>query len=589
MRKSKQFSLPEPIIKEENGQYRAYFKYFNKKGKKANTNGGLFKSKKVAREKALLRQARSIAAQKSLLEIADTSTIAEAMVMYRNVLSSRKDEVTGDKDSLTASDYENIGAIINNYSYNYGNIKIKDIDGEDFREWIEDIDSGRNRKRRPKGTRVNKLRTTLYKFAEFLKREKIIDNLTYDDICEKLGKADIQGRTDGVTKVKEEELYTYEDIVHLVDSFKKETFEDWWMYAFLMTAFFTCMRLSELMALRWKHIDFMSCFITVEDGITKRENRENVAARAKKGHFEAKNKFSKRDIPMMHIFYYILKDYRQQYKIKFDLKYGSKEFDNAFVFPAFQDLAIKNDKDKTPVYMRYTNTQWINRQLKRLCDKTSNSTNEYTEEPINSKVEYAPARLLRHSGCTHLAKYHDYLETELSDYMGHSFRGEGAMVRDIYEKLEPREKGYRTRNRHPELYIVNPAFELEKRIKNYDLIAELIDTNTRKNVIRNNRMNSIFENIDYLYHVKDQREYYYTADQKWITEEWLSTNPDIKDMKFKAEKERPEDVIDFSAAIDVEKAFDDYRNAEQKMIDTDPDINYEKKPRKHRTQKKNRA
>ena len=209
-----------------------------------------------------------------------------------------------------------------------------------------------------------------------------------------------------------------------------------------------------------------------------------------------------------------------------------------------------------------------------MCEKTKNRKDEY-DDPL-PEIKYIPCKFLRHSGCTHLAKYHDYLETELTDYMGHSTRSDGAMVREIYGKLAPREKGYRTRNRHPELYIVNPKYELQIQIEKFDAIRDLIDADTRDNKIRDNRSIAIKENIDYLYHRKRKREYRYTVDQDWIIEEWKALNPDINDLRFVQEKAYPEDEINPAAYIDIQKKVERFKNTHQRMIDEEYGTNQSK-------------
>lgn len=555
MAEKKDYSLPYPKIKKEDKGWKAYFKIYNSKGIKSNTNGGWYEHKTDAENNALERQKESIKKLTEKKERIVGATIKDALLVYQKELFDEKNAITGQKHSLSYTEHENITTILNHYLFQYGSLYISKLEKDTFRDWLDRLMSVKKNGKLFSGKRINSLRVSLKKFIKFLKDNGYITTDEHDAFKEQLYKTEIPDREFGHVPI--ENPPTYADIYNLVNSFKKETFEDWYFYTFLLLGFFSSCRISELMALRWENIDFESCFIHIEDAITKREPKENVYKRVKNRQFKTKNKYSNRDIPMMNFYYFVIKDYMQQYKMKFNLEYDTKEFNTAFVFPAYQNLIYKDRENVVPIYKQYTNTKWINRKLLKLCEKTKNREDEFGKKL--PEVEYFPCRYLRHAGCTHLAKYHEFLETEMVDYMGHSSKDDASMIRQIYQKIDTSDKGYRTRAKHPELYIVNPNYELKIKKDKFDAIADLVDTNLRENVIRENRANSLAENINYLYEKKAKREYYYTTDQKWIIEEWKQVYPERNDIDFIEEETRPIDEIDFSVSINVNKEYKKYK------------------------------
>ena len=512
--------LAEPVVIESDGKYFARFRRFREDGTTGVTKTGKFNTPKQAKAAAIARQKVSL----GLLDkgILDKRKKSMELVVdeYLKLLDKKRKAPSVKKESQSQTVYENLQTVKKKFMPPVvATTKVGEVDEKVFVDWVKHINNYVDEEGKELSyNRVSRLRTTVSKVAKYMDDYRYFDDADmYKRIKDHIRAYELKDKDVGKTFPN---IPTYDEIKALCSVCDKTTFEGLYYYTLFYVAFFTCMRFCELIALTWDHVDFELGFITIDNSINKRENRDNVALRKEHDVGETKNAVSVREISMMRTYYTLLKNYKTNYAFAYGLQDKPGEMAKAYVFPAVQQ---KRFSGASKPYNIYQNNDIVNEHIDFYTAKY-NALDEKDKLPGIDKVRHISCGKFRHGGCSYLATYHNWFEAEMIDYMGHV---DSSMIRKVYEKITMRTRAIRTRQRHPEMFYMNIPLE-DKQMQD---IKKKVETHVAGEAMEKRQheidKKDLHEQIIHLASLKQKTEYFYRPDQQQLIDEIVAEHPTI--------------------------------------------------------------
>lgn len=508
-----------PKTKKKEYKYRYYF---YKDGKKRDSDTGWFSSKKEAqlegeRLKAEKEQAETdivIQRRNKLLKTAFDEFIEE----YRAQATRETTENTCTANSI----WRRANTIKAKYfPLSIQKTKTKDITASTFRDWlivINDYDLS--------GAYIRSLKSTLSTFNRYLRDNSYYVDKNLDiDIDVALQKIKLKPKNyKNRELLGERRILTVSEIEMVCDYFYDkgiEVFKNFYFYTLFYVLFYSGIRVEEIIALQWKHIDLrpQKKEIQIQNAINQRELRANVYERIKRGIYSTKNRTSKRRIPIFEFYYDLLIDYKNSYKYEFNL--SLEEIEECFVFPK------------------------LNRHNPHEYQDTDRLTLALKEALTNLKLQTTDCQMLRHSCATFLVLPEPeglgFDEQKVIDYFGHT---DTQMLKTIYAKINEEQKLKRMKQTFSGVY--KPEIENEQTIENNTqsrLIERIKGDNEKAETKRKER---ICLQIDTAIKRKQEKYGYLAKDKKYI-DYFLSKYPDKKNSICFVEEEQEQLKILYKA------------------------------------------
>lgn len=425
-----------------------YRYYYYADNKRHDSETGWFYSKEEAElegkrlkeEKETADRTRSIARRDTLLSTA-----------FNSFIDYLKECADVSKTTTAITYYRLAKTIRNKYMPEHiKGIKIQYLKPSVFRQWVAYINNS------PKlgGSQVRNQKTILNKFNAWL-----ADNGYY--ITEAMD-IEVQNAIKRVglkpTKAHSREEAGVRKTLNILDIEKIEEyflnfdrageFENLYWYCLFMVAFFSGMRVEELVALQWKNVDLKKNEIDICNAITEKEPRDNAMRRVAAGEYKTKNKESNRIIQIFGIYDLLLSDYKKYYQHYFNL--SSEELKECFVFP---NLLRKDPHE----YQKHRN---IVRRLQKQCEI--------------QHLPHTDTQMLRHA-CAQFLVYPEpdglnYTTGQVIDHFGHC---DTKMLDSIYGKMDKATKAKKGRKT---FQSITPVPREEAKTLDEELKWLIIDT-----------------------------------------------------------------------------------------------------------------
>lgn len=279
------------------------------------------------------------------------------------------------------------------------------------------------------------------------------------------------------------------------------TFRNFYWYTFFYVLFFSGMRVEEIVALKWKCVDFNERSITIEDSITRMEESEKVYKRLSDGIKKTKNDDSVRTIPILNIYYTLLIDYCNSYRYQYNISID--EMQDCFVFP---NLASKSPKE---------------------YQKHDNIANELQKVIKAQKLPKTDAQMFRHSCAYFLIekppKGLGYERSKVYLYFGHSNEN---MLREVYGRFNKKQKTETLFANFSEVASVYKKSDEEiKRDEEIKKLTKMVIKGDDKETY-NARKDRIYAQIEFIIQNTQRRIYYYSSEDEKIIEDYRNDHPD---------------------------------------------------------------
>ena len=369
----------------------------------------LHESKKSSRKNQTVKQAYDLFV-KDLKEDADPDN-------YREQTTGKS---SLHRDAATLGRYYLPNAI--------GSIRLKSLGTSDFANWLTRINTMKQAVRNPgaplSGTTIRKYHGILVKFNNWLDLQGYYKNSDMASMIEvKMSRVKLKPKSAGARE--DRNAPTLENFLTILDYYREKglwIYENFYWFCFYSVLFYTGMRVSEIVGLRWKDIDFgpyhAGGTIYIRSSVEAHEKRETVNKRMEKDILFTKNKQSKRQItPWAAYKDYLRAFYEDSY---YHFNYTPEEMKNAFVFP---NITARDPANRTG-YQHHNN---LLRNLDRI-----------TEELGIPKLDN---QMFRH-GCAYFLILDLHLaEDDIIHYFGHE---DSKMLKEIYAKLSVRQNQIKT-------------------------------------------------------------------------------------------------------------------------------------------------
>lgn len=389
--------------------------------------------------------------------------------------------------------------------------KIKNITPTTFYNWLDYI----NKQDNIGGKYIRSCKLILSKFSEFLQVNDYYENIT-QNINNKSALKQVKIKNVDVHNKEKDKKRFWIDIeqLHTLTNYYRHLlgeFKNFYWYTFFYVLFFSGMRVEEIVALKWKCVDFNDGSITIEDSITRMEESEKVYKRLKDGVKKTKNDDSIRTIPILNIYYTLLIDYYNSYRYQYNISVD--EMQDCFVFP---NLASKSPKE---------------------YQKHDNIANELQKVIKTQKLPKTDAQMFRHSCAYFLIekppKGLGFDRGNVYLYFGHSNEN---MLREIYGKFNKKQKTETLFANFGEIASFHKKSDEEKQRD--EIIKKLTERvmNGNEKESYNARKDRIFAQIQFIIQNTDRTTYYYSLNDQPIIEEYIKTYP--YDIEFKIEKNK---------------------------------------------------
>ena len=180
--------------------------------------------------------------------------------------------------------------------------KIKNITPTTFYNWLDYI----NGQETIGGKYVRSCKLILNKFSEYLQTndyyENIMQNVNNKSALNQVRLKNVE--VHNKERAKKRFWIDIGQLNQLVNYYRNSlgTFRNFYWYTFFYVLFFSGMRVEEIVALKWKCVDFNDGSITIDDSITRMEESEKVYKRLSDGIKKTKNDDSVRTIPILNIY-----------------------------------------------------------------------------------------------------------------------------------------------------------------------------------------------------------------------------------------------------------------------------------------------
>lgn len=379
--------------------------------------------------------------------------------------------------------------------------KIKNITPTTFYNWLDYI----NGQETIGGKYVRSCKLILNKFSEYLQTnnyyENIMQNVNNKSALNQVRLKNVE--VHNKERAKKRFWIDIGQLNQLVNYYRNSlgTFRNFYWYTFFYVLFFSGMRVEEIVALKWKCVDFNDGSITIDDSITKMEESEKVYKRLSDGIKKTKNDDSVRTIPILNIYYTLLIDYCNSYRYQYNITID--EMQDCFVFP---NLASKSPKE---------------------YQKHDNIANELQKVIKAQKLPKTDAQMFRHSCAYFLIekppKGLGYERSKVYLYFGHSNEN---MLREVYGRFNKKQKTETLFANFSEVASVHKKSDEEiKRDEEIKKLTKMVIKGDEKETY-NARKDRIYAQIEFIIQNTQRRIYYYSSEDEKIIEDYRNDHPD---------------------------------------------------------------
>ena len=391
------------------------------------------------------------------------------------------------------------------------NIKLTKLEASDFARWLLYLNTVKKAQKDTDevlgGATVRKFRGILFRFNNWLDQQgyyRDSDMVVLTEI--RLSRVKLKKKAVG-TRINRN-YPTFDEFKKITDYYKSKNlglYSNMYWYTFYTFLFYSGVRVSEAIGLRWRDVDFEAenglGVITIQNAIDAHENRSTVNKRLEKNIQFTKNETSIRKITIWSAYRQLLKDFKEDSLYEF--KCTESEIENRFVFP---NITARDLKNRTG-YQRHNN-------LLRETDRVSKELG----------LPKYDNQMFRHACAYFLILDQKLSEDDVYRYFGHK---DSEMLKNIYAKLNV-DQNLKKTNLSLKSLITNDEFADPEVNELHQLRLErLMVGEIQKKHISKNRITRIYNQILRAIE-KQQTVYYYKTSNAEIIELIVSEHPEIK-------------------------------------------------------------
>ena len=372
------------------------------------------------------------------------------------------------------------------------NIKLTKLEASDFARWLTYLNTVKKAKKGTDevlgGATVREFRGILLRFNNWLDQQGYYRDSDMVVITEiRLGRVKLKRKSVG-TRI-DRNYPTFDEFKKITDYYKSKNlglFTNMYWYTFYTFLFYSGVRVSEAIGLRWRDIDFSAenglGVITIQNAIDAHENRSTVNKRLEKNIQFTKNETSVRKITIWSAYRQLLKDYKEDSVYEFHC--NEADLENRFVFP---NITARDPKDRIG-FQRHNN-------LLRETDRVSKALG----------LPKYDNQMFRHACAYFLILDQKLSEDDVYRYFGHK---DSEMLKNIYAKLNV-DQNLKKTNQSLKGLITNEDFADPAVSENHKLRLERLKVGeTQTAHISKNRITRIYNQILRAIE-KNQDSYYY--------------------------------------------------------------------------------
>lgn len=507
----------EPRTNRKTGktEYKCRYSWKDSNGKLKDSDTGWFPTEKQAFENAMMLRTLKETEAREGKDSKSRMLMSTVFSSFLDELKVRAERETTENTTSDVSIYQKAKTVKEFYfPASVRNTKIIEINTNTFRKWLDYLNTVRvpakrrlNKKEREKvesgelkietkelsGRSVRNYKYILILFNRFLgEKGYYLDREVETKVDVMLSRAKIKSMQVGR---KERYCPTIADVRKILNYYSTNAIEDFEMfywYNLFMVLFVSGLRSEEVIGLRWKHVHFDAerPYIDICNAISERELKKNVDKRMENNIYHLKNNNSEREIPMLDYYYNDFESYRYAFKEYF----SPANMGDCYVFPNI-NAKEKTLEEKLHDYQKQKN---ILRELKKVL------RDEDVDLPDSITVQ-----MLRHACATWLVTDQEhggmgYEESRARDYFGHT---SDDMLRNVYAKLDKRQRANRTSETFSELTKKHARARVSKEVKESNEINEKVrNPKANKEDTFNSTYNRLSNEIDKLYHKDDNKK-----------------------------------------------------------------------------------
>jgi len=373
-----------------------------------------------------------------------------------------------------------------------GRITLNKLSSSDFSRWLTLLNTQKKAIRgtdsRLSGTTVRKYRGILLRFNNWLDQQGFYKDSEMVVLTElKLSRVKIKKKSVGART--DRNYPTFDEFKKITDYYKSKNlglFSNMYWYTFYTFLFYSGVRVSEAIALRWEDVDFDAenglGVITIQNAIDAHENRDTVNKRVSRNIQFTKNQSSIRKITIWAAYRQLLMDFKEDSIYEFH--YTPEEIEKAYVFP---NITARERENRTG-YQHHNN-------LLRETDRVSKALG----------LPKYDNQMFRHACAYFLILDQKLSEEDVYRYFGHK---DSEMLKNIYAKLNV-DQNLKKTNQSLKGLITNEDFADPAVSENHKLRLERLKVGeTQTAHISKNRITRIYNQILRAIE-KNQDSYYY--------------------------------------------------------------------------------
>ena len=407
--------------------------------------------------------------------------------------------------------YRDAGTVLKHYMPDdIGSIKLTKLESSDFARWLSYINTEkkaiRGKNEVLSGATVRKYKGILTRFNDWLDQQGYYRNSDMVVATEmKLSRVRVKKKTVGART--DRNYPTFDEFKQITDYYKSKglgIFTNMYWYTFYTFLFYSGVRVSEAIGLRWMDLDFDAenglGVILIHNAINPHDQRDTVKTRIEKNIQFTKNQSSIRKITMWAAYRQLLLDFKEDSMYEFG--YDEQQMDEAFVFPN----VTARDRKKRTEFQHHNN-------LLRETDRVSKALG----------LPKYDNQMFRHACAYFLILDQKLSEDDVYRYFGHT---DSEMLKNIYAKLNVDQNLLKT-NYSLKSLITNTDFA-DKEVNDYHQIRldRLKAGETQRQHINRNRITRVYNQILNAIE-KGQDVYYYKPGNQEIIDSILEEHPEI--------------------------------------------------------------
>ncbi len=482
-------------------EYKIRYLWKDSEGKRKDSETGWFPTEAAALKNATILKLQKEANAKDGREVKNNKLLSTVYDEWLETMKRKANRETTENTTSDVSRYQKARTIRKYYMpREIANTKARDINVITFRKWIEYLNTckqaeptGKSKGKELAGSSVREFRKALTQFNRYLGGQGYyLDNELEISIDNMLSRVQLKSKKIGRRTRYCPTIYDVRKILDHYEANMIEDFQQFYWYTLFMVLFYSGMRPEEVIGLVWKHVHFDVArpYIDLVNAISERESKENVSKRMEAGIYHMKNNNSEREIPMLEYYYEVFESYRYRFKEEF----SPDNMGECYVFP---NIKAKNKAERLTDYQKQKN---ILRELDRVCEIEG--------------IPKTDVQMLRHACATWLVMDEDhggmgYEESRARDYFGHT---SDAMLRDVYAKLDKRQRASRTSEtfrgitkKHAHARVpeeIQKSKEINEKVRNPEANRE-DKFDSIYNRIQGEILEAYHSNRDYHYLLKD--------------------------------------------------------------------------------------